>query len=120
MTPAQASPTSNNGGISRYIRPILIVGIVFAVVSGILLAVVLGLDAFTAAVYSVGGKSIDDPTPEAQALRDQYVGTKIAAIIGLVVGGVLLVGSLVIMYVNRGRSRGDDGDDLSFDELAGE
>ena len=118
-TPA-ASPTAHDGGFSRFTRPVLIAGIVLAVVCGILLAVVLGLDAFTAAVYSVGGKSIDDPTPEAAALRDQYLGAKIAAIIGLAVGGVFLVGSLVVMYFNRTRSSGEDGDDLSFDELTGD
>ncbi|WP_422933828.1 hypothetical protein [Sinomonas sp. P47F7] len=117
-TPA-ASPTAHNGGSSRAIRTVLIVGIVLAVVCAILLAVVLGLEAFTSAVYSVGGKSIDDPTPEAAALRDQYLGAKIAAIVGLVVGGVFLIGPLVVMYLNRGRS-GEDGDGLSFDELAGE
>ncbi|MGN6404893.1 hypothetical protein [Sinomonas sp.] len=118
-TPADASPTASHGDFSRYTRPLLILGIVVAVVSAVLLLVVLGLDAFTATVYSVGGKSIDDSTPEAQALRDQYLGGKIAAIVGLVVGGVFLVGSLLVMYFNRSRG-GDDGDDLSFDELAGE
>jgi hypothetical protein len=119
-TPADASPTASHGDFSRYTRPLLILGIVVAVVSAVLLLLVLGLDGFTATVYSVGGKSIDDATPEAAALRDQYLGAKIAAIVGLVVGGVFLIGSLVVMYLNRGQSRGDDGDDLSFDELAGE
>lgn len=118
-TPADASPADHQG-LSRFVRPILIVGIVLAAVSAVLLFVVLGLDAFTATVYSVGGKNINDPTAEAQALRDQYLGAKIAAIVGLVIGGVFLVGSLIVMYVNRARSNGDDGDDLSFDELAGE
>jgi preprotein translocase subunit SecG len=99
---------------------LLVLGIVVAVVSAVLLLVVLGLDAFTATVYSVGGKSIDDPTAEAAALRDQYLGAKIASIVGLIVGGVFLVGSLLVMYFNRSRSNGDEGDDLSFDELAGE
>ncbi|KHL05001.1 hypothetical protein [Sinomonas humi] len=118
-TPADASPTANHRGLSRFVRPLLILGIVLAAVSAVLLFIVLGLDAFTATVYSVGGKSINDPTPEAEALRDQYLGAKIAAIVGLVIGGVLLVGSLVVMYLNRSRN-GDDGDDLSFEELAGE
>lgn len=119
-TPADASPATNHGGLSRYVRPLLILGIVLAAVSAVLLFIVLGLDAFTATVYSVGGKSINDPTPEAEALRDQYLGARIAAITGLVIGGVLLIGSLVVMYLNRGRQNGDDGDDLSFEELAGE
>ncbi|MCH6469428.1 hypothetical protein [Sinomonas terrae] len=119
-TPADASPAANHRGLSRFVRPLLILGIVLAAVSAILLFIVLGLDAFTATVYSVGGKSINDATPEAEALRDQYLGAKIAAIVGLVIGGILLIGSLIVMYVNRGRSNGDDGDDLSFEDLAGE
>lgn len=119
-TPADASPTASHGDFSRFTRPLLLLGIVVAVVSAVLLLVVLGLDAFTATVYSVGGKSIDDPTAEAAALRDQYLGAKIASIVGLIVGGVCLVGSLLVMYFTRSRSNGDDGDDLSFDELAGE
>ena len=119
-TPADASPAADHWGISRYTRPLLILGIVLATVSAVLLFIVIGLDAFTATVYSVGGKSINDATPEAEALRDQYLGARIAAIVGLVIGGVLLIGSLVVMYLNRSRQNGDDGDDLSFDELAGE
>ncbi|MDQ4501941.1 hypothetical protein [Sinomonas sp. ASV322] len=120
-TPADASPGAGNGGLDRIARPVLIVGIVLVALCAVLLIVVIGLDAFTATVYSVGGKSINDQTPEAQALRDQYLGAKIFAIVGLVVGGLALVGSVAVMYLHRGRGKGnDDGDDLSFDELAGE
>ncbi|MEA5453355.1 hypothetical protein SPF06_01345 [Sinomonas sp. JGH33] len=120
-TPADASTGAGHGGLDRFARPALIAGIVLVVLAAVLLVVVIGLDAFTATVYSVGGKSINDQTAEAQALRDQYLGSKILAIIGLVIGGLALVGSLVVMYLHRGRGNGnDDGDDLSFDELAGE
>ena len=119
-TPAVPPSAHRPDGLGRLARPVLVVGLVVAVVSGLLLAVVLGLDAFTAAVYSVGGKSISDPTPEAAALRDQYAGAKVAAIVGLVLGGIALVGASVAMYVTRGRDADDDGGGLSFDELAGE
>ena len=119
-TPAVPPSAHRPDGLGRLARPVLVVGLVVAVVSGLLLAVVLGLDAFTAAVYSVGGKSISDPTPEAAALRDQYAGAKVAAVVGLVLGGIALVGASVAMYVTRGRDADDDGGGLSFDELAGE
>ena len=114
-------PSAHHGrGFAQLARPVLIVGIVVVVVSGLLLAVVLGLDAFTATVYSVGGKSIADPTPEAAALRDQYAGAKAAGIVGLVLGGIALAGAAVAVYMTRGRDADDDGNGLSFDELAGE
>ncbi|WP_433874457.1 hypothetical protein [Sinomonas atrocyanea] len=101
-------------------RTLLIAGIAVALVAAVLLAVVLGLDAFNAAVYSMGGdKNINDATAEAQALRDQYAGVKAASIVGVIVGLVLLIGSLVVLYLSRPEN-GDDGEDLSFDELAGE
>ncbi|GAB3282434.1 hypothetical protein GCM10027449_24400 [Sinomonas notoginsengisoli] len=100
-------------------RPVLIGGIVVTVIAALLLLVVMGLDAFNATVYSVGGKSIADPTPEAQSLRDQFLGAKMAAIAGLIVGGVALVASILVMYLTRGLAE-DDGEDLGYDELAGE
>ncbi|WP_077489932.1 hypothetical protein [Sinomonas mesophila] len=119
-TPTVPQPAHRPGGFAHLARPALVVGLVIVVISGLLLAVVLGLDAFTATVYSVGGKSISDPTPEAAALRDQYAGAKVAAIVGLVLGGVALVGAAVAMYATRGQDAEDDGGGLSFDELAGE
>ena len=114
-------PSAHGGrGLAQLARPVLIVGVVVVVVAGLLFAVVLGLDAFTATVYSVGGKSISDPTPEAAALRDQYAGAKVAAIIGLVLGAIAVVGGAVAMYATRGRDADDDGGGLSFDELTGE
>ncbi|GAB4099984.1 hypothetical protein GCM10028789_21480 [Sinomonas halotolerans] len=110
---------SGDAGLLRSVRPALIVGIVLASISAVLLAVVLGLDAFTAGVYSMGGKDISDPTEEAAALRDQYAGAKAAAIVGLVLGGLAVVGSVVALYLTRGRVADDDEGGLSFDELAG-
>lgn len=118
--PTVPPPAHRGGGLAAIARPALIVGIVIVVVSGLLLAVVLGLDAFTAAVYSVGGKSIGDPTPEAAALRDQYAGAKVGAIIGLVLGGIALIGAGVAVYATRRRETDDDDGGLSFDELRGE
>jgi ABC-type spermidine/putrescine transport system permease subunit II len=97
----------------------VITGTVVAIVSGILLIVVLGLDGFTAAVYSVGGKDIKDPTAEAQALREQYAGAKTASIVGLVVGLVVLAAGAVLVYFTRGQET-DDDEDLGYDDLAGE
>lgn len=101
-------------------RPVLIAGIVVTVVAAVLLIVVMGLDAFNATVYSVGGKSISDSTAEAQSLRDQFLGAKVSAIVGLIVGGVALVASILVMYLTRGLAKEDDGEDLGYDELAGE
>jgi uncharacterized membrane protein YbjE (DUF340 family) len=99
---------------------VLIAGIVITVVAAVLLVVVMGLDAFNATVYSVGGKNISDATDEAQSLRDQFLGVKIGAIIGLVVGGLALIASIAVMYATRGLDADDEGDDLGYDELAGE
>ena len=118
--PTVPPPAHRGGGLARLARPALIVGLVVVVVSGLLLAVVLGLDAFTATVYSVGGKSITDPTAEAAALRDQYAGAKAAAITGLVVGGIALAAAAVAVYLTRGRDTDDDGTGLSFEELTGD
>jgi hypothetical protein len=122
VDPVPARP-ERTGAVARlrpYARPVLIGGIAVTVIAGVLLVVVLGLDAFNATVYSVGGKNISDSTPEAQSLRDQFAGAKIGAIIGLVVGVVALVASVAVMYATRGLDADDDGDDLGYDELAGE
>ncbi|WP_460990712.1 hypothetical protein [Sinomonas soli] len=121
VDPVPARPDA--GPLARlrpYARPVLIAGIVITVVAAVLLVVVMGLDAFNATVYSVGGKNISDATPEAQSLRDQFLGAKIGSIIGLVVGGVALVASIAVMYATRGLDADEEDDDLGYDELAGE
>jgi hypothetical protein len=118
--PARPEPAGLLTRLRPYARPVLIAGIVITVVAAVLLVVVMGLDAFNATVYSVGGKNISDATAEAQSLRDQFLGAKIGAIIGLVVGGVALIASIAVMYATRGLDTDDEGDDLGYDELAGE
>ncbi|MGT2461342.1 hypothetical protein [Sinomonas atrocyanea] len=119
--PARPEPAGLLTRLRPYARPVLIAGIVITVVAAVLLVVVMALDAFNATVYSVGGKNISDATDEARSLRDQFLGAKIGAIVALVVGGVALVVSIAVMYATRGLDADDDdGDDLGYDELAGE
>lgn len=118
--PARPEQAGLVARLRPYARSVLIGGIVVTVVAGVLLLVVMGLDAFNATVYSVGGKSINDVTPEAQNLRDQFLGAKVSAIVGLIVGGVALVASIAVMYITRGLAFDDEGEDLGYDELAGE
>lgn len=118
--PARPEPAGAVARLRPYARPVLIAGIVITVVAAVLLVVVIGLDAFNATVYSVGGKNISDSTPEAQSLRDQFLGAKIGAIVALIVGGLALVASIAVMYATRGMDTEDEGEDLGYDDLAGE
>lgn len=118
--PARKAPAVRGVHLRQYARPALIGGIVLVVVGAVLLLVVMGLDTFNATVYSVGGKSIGDATAEAESLRDQFVGAKVVALIALIVGGVAVVASVAALYVTRGLVAEDDGEDLGYDELAGE
>ena len=60
---------------------------------------------------------------EARDIRDTYTGARIAAIVGLVVFGVVALASGVVLYLNRGNAPKedyDDGEDVDFDDLAGQ
>ncbi|GHG46758.1 hypothetical protein GCM10012320_12990 [Sinomonas cellulolyticus] len=118
--PARKEPAGGARRLRLYARPVLIGGIVLAVVGAVLLLVVTGLDAFNATVYSVGGKSISDATAEAQSLRDQFQGARAIGLAVLIVGAVAIVGSAIALYATRSLVAEDDGDDLGYDELAGE
>ncbi|BCT76993.1 hypothetical protein SCMU_28350 [Sinomonas cyclohexanicum] len=118
--PARKEPAGGGARLRQYARPVLIGGIVLVVVGVVLLLVVMGLDAFNATVYSVDGKSVGDATAEAQSLRDQFLVAKVTGLVGLIVGGVAIVASTAALYVTRGLVAEQDGDDLGYDELAGE
>ncbi|UKA61847.1 hypothetical protein [Arthrobacter sp. FW306-04-A] len=111
------------GNLSKYARPALIVGAAIAIVCIALLIIIFFLDSFNAATYSMTGKSVQDATDEARDIRDTYTGARIGAIVGLVVSGVVALASGVLLYVNRGTApeeEYDDGEDVDFDDLAGQ
>jgi len=108
--------------ITKYARPALIAGIVIAVVCIALLIIILALDSFNAAAYSVTGKSVNDATDEAREIRDLYSGARIGGIIALVISGVVAVLSAVVLYRNRGNAPvdgDDDGEEYDLDDLTG-
>jgi ABC-type Fe3+ transport system permease subunit len=111
------------GNLSKYARPALIVGTLIAIVCIALLIIIFFLDSFNAATYSMTGKSVQDATDEARDIRDTYTGARIGAIVGLVVFGVVAIASGVVLYLNRGtapKEEYDDGEDVDFDDLAGQ
>jgi uncharacterized membrane protein len=125
---ANGSPSTPDNGpfagnLAKYARPALIVGSLIAVVCIALLIIIFFLDSFNAATYSMTGKSVQDATDEARDIRDTYTGARIGAIVGLVVFGVVALASGVVLYLNRGTAaeKGyDDGEDVDFDDLAGQ
>ncbi|WP_231497168.1 hypothetical protein [Arthrobacter sp. MA-N2] len=125
---ANGSPSIPNrrpfaGSLSKYARPALIVGASIAVVCIALLIIIFFLDSFNAATYSMTGKSVQDATDEAREIRDTYAGARIGAIVGLVVFGVIALASGAVLYRNRGTApeeEYDDGEDVDFDDLAGQ
>lgn len=123
---ANGSPSAPDNGpfagnLSKYARPALIVGSLIAIVCIALLIIIFFLDSFNAATYSMTGKNVQDATDEAQDIRDTYAGVRIGAIVGLVVFGVVALASGVVLYLNRGNARRyDDGEDVDFDDLAGQ
>ncbi|WAH96148.1 hypothetical protein [Arthrobacter sp. MMS18-M83] len=125
---ANGSPSASDkrpfaGNLSKYARPALIVGAAIAAVCIALLIIIFFLDSFNAATYSMTGKSIEDATDEARDIRDTYTGARIGAIVGLVVSGVVALASGVLLYLSRGTApeeEYDDGEDVDFDDLAGQ
>ena len=111
-------------GLARYARPALIAGAVIAVVCIALLVIIFFLDSFNATVYSVGGKNVQDATDEARAIRDTYAAARLGGIIFLIAGVLLAAAGAVLMYRHRndaGQDRDeDDGEDVDFEDLAGE
>ena len=111
-------------GLARYARPALIAGAVIAVVCIALLVIIFFLDSFNATVYSVGGKNVQDATDEARAIRDTYAAARLGGIIFLIAGVLLAAAGALLLYRHRndaGRDRDDDdGEDVDFEDLAGE
>lgn len=111
------------GNLSKYARPALIAGASIAVVCVALLVIIFFLDSFNAAAYSMTGKSVQDATDEARDIRDSYAGVRIWTIVGLVLSGVVALVSALVLYLNRGTATEeeyDDGEDVDFDDLAGQ
>ncbi|KRE80335.1 hypothetical protein ASG71_06615 [Arthrobacter sp. Soil763] len=107
---------------ARFARPALIAGSVVAVVCVALLVIIFFLDSFNATVYSVGGKNVADATDEARSIRDTYAAARTGGIIFLILGAAAAVAGGAVLYRTRataGRSGDDDGDDVDFDDLAG-
>ncbi|MFF2244726.1 hypothetical protein ACFVTM_11160 [Arthrobacter sp. NPDC058130] len=111
-------------GLARYARPALIAGAVVAVVCIALLVIIFFLDSFNATVYSVGGKNVQDATDEARAIRDTYAGARLGGIIVLVAGVLLAAAGAMLMYRHRNDegqdTDSDDGEDVDFEDLAGQ
>jgi ABC-type Fe3+ transport system permease subunit len=111
-------------GLARYAKPVLIAGAVIAVVSVALLVIIFFLDSFNATVYSVGGKNVQDATDEARAIRETYTAARLGGIIFLIAGILLAAAGAVLMYRHRNDegqdTDEDDGEDVDFDDLAGQ
>jgi hypothetical protein len=111
-------------GPARYARPALIAGAVIAVVCVALLVIIFFLDSFNATVYSVGGKSVQDATDEARAIRETYATARLGGIIFLVVGILLAAAGGLLVYRHRNDAGPDqdaeDGEDVDFEDLAGQ
>ncbi|SDL52378.1 hypothetical protein [Arthrobacter sp. ok362] len=111
-------------GLARYARPALIAGAVIAVVCIALLVIIFFLDSFNATVYSVGGNNVQDATDEARAIRDTYAAARLGGIIFLMAGILLAAAGTVLMYRHRNDegqdTDEDDGQDVDFEDLAGE
>ncbi|AXJ11587.1 hypothetical protein CFN17_00160 [Arthrobacter sp. PM3] len=102
----------------------MIAGAVIAVVCAALLVIIFFLDSFNATVYSVGGKSVQDATDEARAIRDTYATARLGGIIFLLVGLVLAAAGGLLVYRHRNDAGPDedaeDGEDVDFEDLAGQ
>ncbi|MFF2031747.1 hypothetical protein [Arthrobacter sp. NPDC058192] len=110
-------------GLARYARPALIAGAVIAVVSIALLVIIFFLDSFNATVYSVGGKSVQDATDEARSIRETYATARLGGVIFLIVGVLLAAAGGWLLYRHRndeGKRRDEGGEDVDFEDLAGE
>lgn len=111
-------------GLAPYARPALIAGAVIAVVCIALLVIIFFLDSFNATVYSVGGKNVQDATDEARAIRDTYAAARLGGIIFLITGILLAAAGAVLMYRHRNDEGQDvdedDGEDVDFEDLAGQ
>lgn len=111
-------------GLARYAKPALIAGAVIAVVCIALLVIIFFLDSFNATVYSVGGKNVQDATDEARAIRDTYSGARLGGIIFLIAGVLLAAAGAVLTYRHRNDegqdADPDDGEDVDFEDLAGQ
>ena len=111
-------------GLARYARPALIAGAMIAVVCIALLVIIFFLDSFNATVYSVGGKNVQDATDEARAIRDTYAAARLGGIIVLIAGTLLAAAGAVLMYRHRNDegqdTDADDGEDVDFEDLAGQ
>ena len=122
-SPTQSEPTEGNAsGLARYAKPALIAGASIALVCLALLVILFVLDSFNATVYSVSGKDISDATEEAREIRDSYAGSRLFAIVGLVVSAVVAVAASVAIFLNRANEpqyEDDDGEDVGFEGLTG-
>ena len=110
-------------GLARYARPALIAGAVIAVVSIALLIIIFFLDSFNATVYSVGGKSVQDATDEARSIRETYATARLGGLIFLIVGVLLAAAGGWLLYRHRndaGKRRDEGGEDVDFEDLAGQ
>ena len=111
-------------GLARYARPAMIAGAVIAVVCIALLVIIFFLDSFNATVYSVGGQNVHDATDEARAIRDTYAAARLGGIIFLIAGVLLAAAGAVLMYRHRNDegqdTDEDDGEDVDFEDLAGQ
>ena len=115
-------PHPTTPGLVKFARPVLIAGVVVAVVCTALLVIIFFLDTFNATVYSVGGKDIQDATEEAGEIRDLYSTARLGGVILLVVSLLAAAAGAVVLYLRRGNGTGEgnEGDeDVDFDDLAG-
>lgn len=111
-------------GPTRYARPALVAGAVLALVCTALLVIVFSLDTFNAAVYSVGGKDVQDATDEARSIRESYSTARFGGVLFLVAGLALAAAGGFLLYRDRntpGRSGAGDGDEeVDFEDLRGQ
>ena len=106
-------------GPARFARPVLIAAAVVAVVCIALMVIIFLLDTFNATVYSVGGKNVQDNTPEARDIRGLYDGARAGSIFFL--AAALLAAAVSGWVLFRGRKQGgsdtEGGEDVDFDDL---
>jgi len=106
-------------GPARFARPVLIAAAVVAVVCIALMVIIFLLDTFNATVYSVGGKNVQDNTPEARDIRGLYDGARAESIFFLVAALLAAAVSGWVLYRGRNQDDGDaeGGEDVDFDDL---
>jgi len=110
-------------GLATYARPALIAAAAIAVVCLALLVIIFFLDSFNATVYSVGGKNIQDATEEARQIRESYTAVRTGGLVFLIASLATALAAAVVLYRNRnvkGDGDTDDGDDVDFEDLAGQ